>query len=79
MSYAEIRKECDIRGYIHDDEVMKEPKCSLSGQMCNGGCCPVKRYFTKAHKQPGYYRQRSLDKTGLVGAYEKEIAQGGKA
>ncbi len=72
MKYAAIREECGEKQYIRRTELGDE--CKVSGEMCTGKNCPSKLYWSKAHKQPGYYRQRALDKTGLTEAFREEMS-----
>jgi len=71
MSYSDIRAECEGFGAVKRDDV--GDICGLSGCVCNGKNCPSKAYWAKGHKQPGYYRQRALDRTGLAEQYAEEI------
>ncbi len=71
---TEYKDECIKCGAVRQTELGDE--CPFSGEMCNGKNCKSKQYWAKAHKQPGYYRQRALDRTGLVEEYEAEVENG---
>jgi hypothetical protein len=45
--------------------------CVSSGYICCVDSCPS----TNEQRQPGWYKQRSLERTGLAASYEEEMGQ----
>ncbi len=75
MSWKETYKsECERGGVVRRGDLGDE--CAVSGELCNGKNCPSKEYWAKNHRQPGYYRLRALDRTGLKEQYEAEVENG---
>ena len=72
MKYAEVRGQCEASGYVKED-VDGMDMCGVGGGLCSGHSCPSKKYWNKDHTQPGYYKDRALEKTGLMDAYEEEM------
>lgn len=75
MTYKENRAECESAGYVkHDPDGMDV--CGVqSGLLCCGDSCPSKKYWNSAHRQPGWYKHRALERTGLKKQFEEEIAE----
>jgi hypothetical protein len=73
MSYAELRAECVKQGYVGKD-MDGFDLCGPGGCLCSGHSCPSKKYWNKGHRQPGYYKDRALERTGLVTEFKKEMS-----
>ena len=74
MSYQAFKEECDKAGYVLKDDELET--CGVSGLLCSGHSCVSKKYWAKAHKQPGWHRTRALERAGLVESYQEEINEG---
>ncbi len=71
-SYERKRKECEVSGYITEDADGLRT-CGVGGGLCSGHSCLSKKYWNKDHHQPGWYKNRALERTGLGEAYEEEM------
>lgn len=71
--FAEMKRQCKEFTELETDTDGFELCCFQSGLICCGDSCPSKKFWNKAHRQPGYYKHRSLEKTGLLDEYKKEM------
>ena len=73
MKYREIKAQCEGVGAVKRNDPSGDDTCAFSGGICNGYNCPSKQYWNESHRQPGWHRMRSLEKTGLEGQFAEEI------
>ena len=71
-TYEEYYKQCSELGYVKED-IDGLKTCGPCGGLCSGHSCRSKKYWNKDHHQPGWYKERALERTGLGEAYEEEI------
>ena len=73
--FAEMKRQCEkARSEPLDVDVDGFDLCCVqSGLICTGDSCPSKKFWNKTHRQPGYYKQRALERTGLTEEYEEEM------
>ncbi len=72
MTYADNKKECAELGYVKTDTDGLDV-CGPGGGLCSGHSCLSKKYWNKEHKQPGWYKERALERTGLGEEFRKEM------